>query len=48
MTSRWSLAHSSISATHHIDDQGIEIIVGRNAAAPNSLLTHQARQPMTA
>jgi len=48
MTSRWSLALSSISATRHIDDQGIEVVVNRNAAAPNSLLKHQVRQPMTA
>jgi HJR/Mrr/RecB family endonuclease len=48
MTSRWSLAHSSISATRHIDDQGIDVIVNRNAAAPNSLLAQQARQSMTA
>lgn len=38
MTSRWSLAHSSIAATRQIDDQGIEVIVNRNAAAPDSLL----------
>ncbi|MBD8625841.1 hypothetical protein IFT64_02705 [Oxalobacteraceae sp. CFBP 8753] len=38
-----SPAHAQISATRYIDDQGVEVIVNRNAAARNSLLAQPAQ-----